>query len=191
MIGGHVTSKPTEKYPLPSSIFYSYNKDSKRAFWATYDNHINEGHLEHLKGAEERDVNLPMKTSLLMQNTDIGPLVDVIREFNDSMKNELIMRSTDEVFLSRLWIPKTSALSKLNINGVDVNFQNNRGGGKLIDILGMTQDSLRIQYIKSDISQTINFKLCSQIRGLPMEDVIPKSIVREDAYTAIVQDLKI
>ena len=99
------------------------------------------------------------------------------------------MRSKEEVFKTLIYIEDCSNLLSCNYNGHEALESSSNGGAIISELLGMTQDSLKIQLIKKDSSIVQDIIVKSMIRGMPEENQIPEGALRIDAYTEIIQTI--
>jgi hypothetical protein len=191
MLGGHFSSKPSEKYPLPSSLFYVHNVDTQKSYWATNDDKANIGNKDFLENAKFEKMYVPNPVELLTNQTETNSHIKIPIIKNDS---SLLTRKTifnfDEVFISRIYCEDASNIQSLKFNGYEAISTSDMKGAKLFDLFGMSQDSLEIDLIKKDSSKIQLLGISSKMFSIPSDKTIPENVRLTDNYTAIIQTVK-
>lgn len=184
----HWYSSPTPEKPLPSSLYYQYNVDSKNAYWITNDPDINEGNRSIMAEAEKIELPLPIRKKLAVKTT-VQPAVSIPIVASDSSGTRIFIKSEDEVFKSRMLIQNTSNIKSLELNGYPALANNQSENIFYVDLLGFTQDSIEIRFSKKDTLKMDTLWLSSKMGTLPQDVDLPDNYIRKDAYTEIIQSI--
>jgi hypothetical protein len=184
----HWYSSPTPEKPLPSSLYYQYNVDSKNAYWITNDPDINEGNRSIMAEAEKIELPLPIRKKLAVKTT-VQPAVSIPIVASDSSGTRIFIKSEDEVFKSRMLIQNTSNIKSLELNGYPALANNQSENIFYVDLLGFTQDSIEIRFSKKDALKMDTLWLSSKMGTLPQDVDLPDNYIRKDAYTEIIQSI--
>jgi len=184
----HWYSSPTPEKPLPSSLYYQYNFDSKNAYWITNDPDINEGNRSIMAEAEKIELPLPIRKKLAVKTT-VQPAVSIPIVASDSSGTRIFIKSEDEVFKSRMLIQNTSNIKSLELNGYPALANNQSENIFYVDLLGFTQDSIEIRFSKKDTLKMDTLWLSSKMGTLPQDVDLPDNYIRKDAYTEIIQSI--
>ncbi|NNE14931.1 MAG: M28 family peptidase [Saprospiraceae bacterium] len=191
LIVAHLTSKPTEEKPLPSSVFYHYNLNDQTAHWATNQNDINIGNRDLLKGAKIKTLKLPRTESIIAVENKLSPSVSCKYIISDSTQNSVLSVQYDqEAYLTNVYFENTQNLKWAKINGKTA-FENRTDDiGFYITLFGMTQDSLNLEISKIDSTQSQTVTINNEFMVLPQKDIIPKTARRVDGYTSLVKEVR-
>ena len=192
LIGGHLTSTPTDREPLPSNLFYNYNVITNQAHLATEDKHINIGNESFLEGATRSQLKLPYKRTFLNIETDIQPSVFLPEVIYDTLQPNVVqIINQDEVFNTRLLITEPSNVSALFINDQEIFSDRNIDDSILIEAFAMIADTMTIRIAKLDPSIEQVIGINSNFFTLPFKDELPSNSLRTDGYTGIVYELSL
>lgn len=192
IVGGHLTSNPTEKKPLPSQLFYNYNMITGEAHLATSDKHINIGNEFYLSGAERTQLNVPYKRTYWNVGTDIQPSVAMPIIIYDSLQHNIArIINQDEVVNTRLHIRQPSNVKALYINGQEIFTDRDIDESVTVEAFAMIADTMtiRIEQRDPEIDQVISVNSIYAV--LPMNDVLPPNALRANCYTEIVYELSL
>jgi len=126
----HWYSSPTPEKPLPSSLYYQYNVDSKNAYWITNDPDINEGNRSIMAEAEKIELPLPIRKKLAVKTT-VQPAVSIPIVASDSSGTRIFIKSEDEVNeISKILNKEGKTVININLINEDktltFKLQNNR-----------------------------------------------------------------
>ena len=173
LIGGHLTSTPTDREPLPSNLFYNYNVITNQAHLATEDKHINIGNESFLEGATRSQLKLPYKRTFLNIETDIQPSVFLPEVIYDTLQPNVVqIINQDEVFNTRLLITEPSNVSALFINDQEIFSDRNIDDSILIEAFAMIADTMTIRIAKLDPSIEQVIGINSNFFTLPFKDCL-------------------
>lgn len=185
---GHLTSSPTEREPLPSSLFYHYNVDTDQALMGSEDKHINIGNEYYLEGAEKSVIRLPYAKRYWNVDTDITPKVKIPELIQDSIDSNILkIISQDEAYTTSLLIEHPPNLTELYINNQKIPIARATDKYFLIETFGMTADTMTIKISKKNKNIEANITIGSHFRSLPIDDKLPHNALRTDGYTNILQ----
>ncbi|MDW7692341.1 M28 family peptidase [Flammeovirgaceae bacterium SG7u.111] len=186
---GHLTSEPSESYPLPSKLKYTYNAESEKGYWSSYNKHPNAGNEQYIAGAENVPLYYPNTRTFKAKETEVKPHVPLPSVQLDSLDSSLVLLvSPVESFRKTIWMDNAQNIKGMKVNGKEVGFS---GWGKessvTIGLRAFPSDTLRIELTKRDVAQTTKCRLSSYFRSLPIADTLPANMVRGDGYSEIVQ----
>lgn len=188
---GHLTSSPTAREPLPSSLFYHYNVTSGQAKWASEDKHINIGNESFLEGATFSQIPTPYTRTWWNVDTDVKPHVEIPQIIKDSMNANIIhIVSQDEVYNTRFIIRNPANVQSLYINDQEVFVDRETDESITIEAFAMLADTMTLRIIKVDESKKQAIGINSNFHSLPIVDKLPANALRTDGYTAIVQEVE-
>jgi len=191
LVMGHLSSAPTAQAPLPSSLFYNYDVSTGQAKWATEDKNINIGNASYLQDASRSQMNVPFTRSYWNTDTDVPLHINIPQILIDSTnKNVVRIIADDGVFNTRLLINSPSNLKSLYINEQMIFSNRVTDDDMVIEAFAMRTDTmtLRVERIDEDKMQVIGIN--SNFNTLPIIDELPTNALRGDAYTGIVQEIK-
>ena len=192
IIIGHLTSSPTERQPLPSSLFYHYNVDTGKAIMGSEDKHINIGNESYLQDAEQNVIRMPYVKRYWNVETDIMPQVNIPEIIKDSVNSNILkVISKDEVYTTSLLIEQPTNLVELYINEQNIPTEKATDKFFLIETFGMTADTMTIRILKKNENAEIKMSIGSHFRSLPIDDNLPNNALRTDGYTNILQKTSI
>ena len=192
LVGGHLTSTPTEREPLPSNLFYNYNTLSGEAHLATEDKHVNIGNEAFLEGATMSQLQLPYNRSFLNIETDIQPSVSIPEVIYDTLQpNTVQIINQDEVFNTRLHLKESSNVRALYMNNQEIFADRDTDQSIVIEAFGMITDTMTIRVVKKDPSLQQVIGVNSNFHTLPFEDKLPSNSLRTDGYTGIVYEVRL
>jgi len=189
--GAHIYSKPTPEKPLPSSLYYLFNSDQNKAYWVSNDPGINEGNKAVMADGNVQELFIPYKTNRLASSTAVKAAFSIPHIQIDSLSHSFVLNSDSDVFKSIVRIDDTSNIKSLKINEYQAISDNHTEKAFFAELLGFTQDSLKIEIIKKDSLKSDTLWINSMIGSLPENVDIPDNYIRKDAYTAIVQIIEI
>jgi len=191
LIIAHIKSKPSQEFPLPSSLIYHYDQSTGLAHWLSLDDHINIGNKSYLENAELKNLSLMNSGDCWAKKTDIKPHLKSIEIISDSLHSQLTVVRGQEAFQTRLYIDDMNNIKQIYVNE-EAAYKTHKGTGSLvIDLLGLTSDSLNIRLEKKDTSTQNEIIMSTRYKSFPIKDVLPEASKRQDGYSSIVQQIKI
>ncbi len=191
LLMGHLSSTPTEREPLPSSLFYHYDVTTSNAKWASEDKHINIGNHDILAGATRSEMPMPYTRTWWNVDTDVSPHVAIPQIVADSSDTELVrIISTDEVYNTRLLIHHPNNVKALYLNDQELYTDRETDQSIIIEAFAMIADTLSLRIIKKDESIGQKIGINSNFLSMPGTDSLPDNSLRTDGYTCIVQEFE-
>lgn len=185
----HLLAKATATQAIPSNLHFTYNVDSQSSHWVTNNPSTNIGNSKILKNASFQNIDLPYSSQKLAIQSELKPNVNIPQIKTDSTAHKFIAYKKDNSFRSILYIPQTKNIKSLKIDQQPV--LENQNQELIIDIYGMGQDSLTVEYALNDYSIPVEFKLNTMIRKMPENQEIPENVLRTGNYSSIIQNIRI
>ncbi len=184
----HIKSKPSEEKPLPSSLFYVHNTVGNSAKWVTYDSHKNIGNQMYLSDHNMGVVPLHGSDEHIYKSTEIYNNIEVPSVSQDS--SIFLIRHNDEAYLTRVLIQDMENIEEASINNQPIiKSGSDLRGKRVIDVFGMTQDSMLLNITKKDTSVNEEIYVCTRYLKLPTPDKIEKNACRVDGFSSVVQKI--
>lgn len=191
LVTAHFKSKPSKEFPIPSSLIYHFDQKDKLAHWMTYDEHINIGNETFLESPELKNLSLMNSNKVWTKETNIASHIQPMEIIHDSLSSSFFAVRKSEAFQTRLLFEDTKNIRQIIVNNKSA-FEQRRGSNKLvIDLLGLTSDTLQIKIEKEDKNVINEMSMNTRFKSFPVEDQIPAGAKRTDGYTSIVQHIKI
>ena len=191
LIMGHFTSSPTERKPLPSSIYYNYDVRTSQAKWVTNDDHVNIGNESFLENATYSKINPTGNTTKWNVDTETKPHVSIPEITIDSIDPNVVHIITpDEKYKTTLVLEQPSNIDTLFLNNQEVIADYATEKRFLIEAIAMAGDTLTVRLDRDASSNKQLIRIISYFRSLPGKDKLPGNAVRNDGYTSIVQEFE-
>ncbi len=191
LLGGHFTSSPTEREPLPSSLFYNYDVATGQAKWASEDKHINIGNESFLEGATYSQMMMPDTKTFWNVDTNVPLHVSVPEIIRDTLNSGIVhIIAQGEVYNTRFKVHNPSNVKSLYINDEEIFVDRETDRSITIEAFAMLADTLSLRIIKIDDAKKQTIGINSNFRSLPVEDKLPVNALRTDGYTGIVQEIE-
>ena len=183
-------SKPTEKAPLNSNLFFVADRNAKQCYWATKNHFINEGHLNLLGGAEKGNLPRHLPFSRLIKksklNADHMASRFIIDTLSDSRNTLLKVKNPQRAGKAFIIINEVANIDKIMIDGhLNNDFNEGATGFFYTSLYGIGLDSMNIEFVKRDVEKPVEAYINFSYSKPFMIEGLPEGVVRSDGFTYI------
>jgi hypothetical protein len=180
----HATSNPTEARPLKSNLFYTYNSENAQTSVATFDDHINEGHLGLIDENEKINLAKQMPYYNFASASDVD-LSKYKSEISDSIPRDskssktITLTHPKYASMTHIYIPEITNVDSLFVNNqLNKAFKDGATGGFYSPMYGFGLDTMEVRLVKRDTSVMCKVYVNIQYRDMPVPEKLPRDMVR-------------
>ena len=190
LINAHQRSKPSEKEPLNSNLFFVTDLEAGESYWASTDHNINEGHLTLLDGCEEGRLprhlpfsRLKKKSILSAESMSSFYTIDTIP---DTKTVRIKVRNPQRAGRAYMIVDEVENIDSISINGqLNSAFEEGATGQFYTALYGIGLDSMTVEIGKRDIGTGAKVRFNIQYQETFMTEDLPDEIVRSNGYTMV------